>query len=364
MATTPRDVAVVPTLDEYEARLAQLWERNLRVSITSGDDYFENGGDSLLGTQLLTWIHDSFGVELSLLDLFESRTVAAQTRLIAARLQGRSPPIDKPRTEYCFFGPAKAALFGALHYPDSRRGNTGVVLCYPMGQEYMRIHRTYVELARSLAASGRLVLRFDYFGCGDSAGERICGNLERWKDDIRQAIEELRRRTGAQEVYLVGARIGANLVLEVGSEEDLGGMVLWEPIVNGADYIAALRRAHRDLLASNAELDGYAEREQPDCFLELVGYPISRQLHDEMASIDLLAGSAFNPKYDSLVLANSDKPALKQYASVRKNGGAKLDYDVVNESDGIWLKEDRKNKGLIPVQAIHAIDSWIARRAV
>lgn len=358
------DLTISGRASDYEDRLAQLWERNLGVSVSNHGDYFENGGDSLRGAQLLSWIQEHFEIEISLLDLFESRTIEAQARLLLGRLSAAKPETDKPKTEYRFFGPTDGRLFGALHRPGSNRGKVGVVLCYPMGQEYMRIHRTYVELARSLAASGWYVLRFDYFGCGDSAGDGISGNMSRWADDIRQAIHELRTNTDVHDVYLVGARIGANLALDVGAvADDIAGMVLWEPIVNGADYITALRRAHRDLLASNANLDGYDQHKQPHCFAELIGFPITKKLHDEVAAIDLLATPAPKTATDVLVLANSDKPKLKEYVSAHKNSRAKFVYLTMNESDGIWLKEDRQNKGIIPIQAIQTIISWISKKA-
>jgi uncharacterized protein len=350
---------------EYQARLARLWEKNLGVSVNSLDDYFERGGDSLRGTELLTWIYEDFGVELSLLDLFESRTIATQTDLLLAKLRSTGPATAKPITEYSFFGPEQARLFGALHHARSGGRAAGVVLCYPMGQEYMRIHRTYVELARNLADSGRDALRFDYYGCGDSGGEATDGTLKRWADDIRQAIRMLRAQTGVRKVYLAGARIGANLALDVGAEaEGLAGIVLWEPVVNGPDYIATLRRAHRDLLASNAELEGYEQRQLPDCFAELVGYPVTKELYDELAAIDLFAAPPPETMPGVLVLANSDKPRLEEFATFLRKGGAEVDYVVAGESDRIWLKEDRQHKGVIPARAVQAIVSWLTGRSV
>lgn len=351
------------TAGEYQARLAHLWEKNLGVSVGSLDDYFERGGDSLRGTELINWIYEDFGVELSLLDLFESRTIATQTDLLLSKVWSTEPVTGKPVTEYCFFGPDQARLFGALHRARSNGRKSGVVLCYPMGQEYMRIHRTYVELARNLAASGRDTLRFDYYGCGDSGGEATDGTLKRWADDICHAIQMLRAQTGVQKVYLVGARIGANLALNVGAEaEDVAGIVLWEPVVNGADHISTLRRAHRDLLTSNAELDGYELRQLPNCIAELVGFPITRELYDELAAIDLFATTPFRTMPDVLLVTNSEKPQLEAYAAFLRKGEAKLDHLIAGESDRIWLKEDRRHKGVIPARAVQAIASWLSGR--
>jgi pimeloyl-ACP methyl ester carboxylesterase len=360
--STPAQVPV-GTAGEYQARLAHLWEKNLGVSVGSLDDYFERGGDSLRGTELINWIYDAFGVELSLLDLFESRTIATQTDLLLTKVRSTQPVSGKPITEYCFFGPNQARLFGALHRARSNGRKSGVILCYPMGQEYMRIHRTYVELARSLADSGRDTLRFDYYGCGDSGGETTDGTLKRWADDICQAIQMLRAQTGVRKVYLVGARIGANLALSAGAEaEDLAGIVLWEPVVNGVDHIATLLRAHHDLLASNAELNGYEQRQLPNCFAELVGFPITKELYDGLTAIDLLSTTPSRTMPDMFVLANSEKAQLEAYVAFLRKVEARLDYVIADESDRIWLKEDRRHKGVIPARAVQAIASWLSRR--
>ena len=360
--STPAQVSV-GTAGEYQARLARLWEKNLGVSAGSLDDYFERGGDSLRGTELINWIYEDFGVELSLLDLFESRTIATQTDLLLSKARSTEPVSGKPITEYCFFGPNQARLFGALHRARSNGRKSGVILCYPMGQEYMRIHRTYVELARSLADSGRDTLRFDYYGCGDSGGEATDGTLKRWAADICQAIQMLRAQTGVRKVYLVGARIGANLALNAGAEaDDLAGIVLWEPVVNGADHIATLRRAHHDLLASNAELNGYEQRQLPNCFAELIGFPITKELYDELTAIDLLSTTPSRTMPDMLLLANSEKPQLEAYTAFLRKCEARLDYVIAGESDRIWLKEDRRHKGVIPARAVQAIASWLSGR--
>jgi pimeloyl-ACP methyl ester carboxylesterase/aryl carrier-like protein len=359
-------ISTVPSVDvdrtrQYEARLSQLWERNLGVAASPADDYFRSGGDSLRATQLLGWIRQSFGVELSLLDVFEARTIEAQARLLLDRAAAGERA--EAAAEYRFFGRGSDRLFGVLHRPAARGGRVGVALCYPMGQEYMRIHRTYVELARSLARSGFHVLRFDYYGCGDSAGDTTAGTLERWTHDIHAAVAELSDQAPVTDVYLVGSRIGANLVLNAhAARSDVAGIVLWEPIVSGPDYLSTLRRANRDLLDSNARLDGYETRQRPGAVAEFLGYPITRSLFDEVEAINLLNADV-RPQRPTLVVANAEKPALGAYVQTLTAAGCRPDYVVTNEPDGIWLKEDRQNKGVVPVRAVQSIVSWISGRA-
>jgi pimeloyl-ACP methyl ester carboxylesterase len=356
------DSAGLDRLQSCGEDLASLWERNLGTRVGAHDNYFDMGGDSLLGTQLLAWIRQQFGVELSLLDLFERPTVAAQARLLEVAMEGDRSTAARSATDYFFFDTPQASLFGALHGAADPEARSAVVLCYPIGQEYMRVHRTYVELARSLAAAGQHVLRFDYFGTGDSEGDTAEGTLARWRDDIRAALREVRSLTPAVAVHLVGSRVGANLALQAAAGADVASLVLWEPVVSGEDYVAILQRAHRDLLDNNAELAGYDQRELPGCRAEFVGFPFNSELYDELAGIDLLDGCARAVARDVLVLANSDKPGLRAFAAELATEGRRPDFLAVEETDGIWLKEDRENKGLIPARAIQAVVSWISER--
>ena len=71
-----------------------------------------------------------------------------------------------------YFGERTRRLFG-VYTPAHAAGRParGVVLCHPWGQEYLHAHRSLRKLGDLLAAAGFDVLRFDYFGTGDSAGD-------------------------------------------------------------------------------------------------------------------------------------------------------------------------------------------------
>ncbi len=73
-----------------------------------------------------------------------------------------------------FFGDPARQLFGVYHpAAEGNAAERAVVLCAPSPQEYMPTHWAYRRLAALLAKAGVHVLRFDYFGMGDSAGASI-----------------------------------------------------------------------------------------------------------------------------------------------------------------------------------------------
>jgi len=81
-------------------------------------------------------------------------------------------------------------------------------------------NRIYVQIARRLAASGFLALRFDLSGIGDS-GNRT-DNLS-LKDgvvsDVKEAMDFLAREEGARKFILVGICSGANNSLRVAQSD-------------------------------------------------------------------------------------------------------------------------------------------------
>src|SRR6187549_2852870 len=110
------------------------------------------------------------------------------------------------------FGPADRQLFGWLHLPaEGAPRRTAVVLCHPFGQEFVLAHRAFHGLARQLAAAGFAVLRFDYFGTGDSWGDFAQADPEAWKHDITAALRTLQDRVDCDDVALVGMRLGGSL---------------------------------------------------------------------------------------------------------------------------------------------------------
>ena len=69
--------------DDIEFRLVQLWEDLFDISpISVLDDFFEIGGDSLLGIRLVFSIEKEFGVSIPLQSLFENKTPEELTALI------------------------------------------------------------------------------------------------------------------------------------------------------------------------------------------------------------------------------------------------------------------------------------------
>ncbi len=71
--------------NQVEQTLAGLWSGVLGIErIGINDDFFALGGHSILATQLLFRIRESFSCDLPLRDLFQAPTIASQARLLVA----------------------------------------------------------------------------------------------------------------------------------------------------------------------------------------------------------------------------------------------------------------------------------------
>lgn len=150
---------------------------------------------------------------------------------------------------FFFFGSAERQLFGAYHAAQASRGERGAaLLCPPWGPEYIASHRILRRLAVMLAESGYNVLRFDYFGTGDSSGGREDGDLDTWYEDASLAVDELRDMSGASRVTVFGLRLGAQIAWRLAADRgDVDAVVMWDPVVDGKQYLEALVSAQFEI---------------------------------------------------------------------------------------------------------------------
>ncbi|MGA8008354.1 MAG: alpha/beta hydrolase [Thiomonas sp.] len=162
-----------------------------------------------------------------------------------------------------------------------------VLLCNPFGQEGIRAHRLYRVMSDRLAAAGYHVLRFDYYGSGDSAGDDEEWDVQGSIGDAQVALAELLRRSHAPRWSAMGLRLGGTIALETArlAPTPAQFMLLIEPVLNGRDYL-------RGLAASSLEAlnRGYGVR-----------WPLSARLRETML-----------PAPDSEALGFSISPASRE----------------------------------------------------
>lgn len=168
-----------------------------------------------------------------------------------------------------YFGSSGRRLFGCYHPPLVGGKRLGIVLCNPLGPEYFPAHRTVRFLARMLAERGIHVLRFDYYGTGDSDGTEVVANTESYVSDVAVALEELREASGVASVGLLGIRGGAEVAARASeTDEGMARLVLWDPVAHhlqrdredppvGARHSLVRKRTPILLVSTRLEPDAY-----------------------------------------------------------------------------------------------------------
>jgi pimeloyl-ACP methyl ester carboxylesterase len=253
-----------------------------------------------------------------------------------------------------YFGSSAKPLYGVFH--PARAGSPGpaVLLCYPMGSEYMRAHRAFRQASSLLTKAGAQVLRFDYFGTGDSAGEGEEASIGQWLDDTESAIDELRDMTGAKQVSLMGLRMGATIAARVAARRtDVDRVVLWDPVVSGIEYFRELLQVGRfDPLigkpAGPGEIVGT---------LAVTGFPISETLRREILKLDL-TDPALAGKMRHYLVVSQEK---QEYVELQRSWSAAntpVQYQHI-ASEGNWAEDDRFGSALIPQEIIQGVISCL-----
>jgi len=101
------DSAVAP-MDEFEQRLARIWQDVLSVdTIGTEDNFFDLGGHSLLAMRLFSLIEQEFEKNLPLTTIFSRPTISS----LADALRPRSKLVDNPYVVTLQKGRAAAPLF-------------------------------------------------------------------------------------------------------------------------------------------------------------------------------------------------------------------------------------------------------------
>ncbi len=219
--------------------------------------------------------------------------VAAEARTISSDVPGRGPHARTKMIEPMMplrLGGAERGLFGILHQPEPTRASaTCVLMCNPFGQEAVRSHRLFRVLAERLARAGHHVLRFDYHGTGDSAGNDGDGDLDGWQADIALAHQELIARSGCVRVVWVGARLGATLALSASHQvmRRPDALLAWEPLLDGAAYLDDLAHHHAQALRTTYSILPRGIELHPDD--EAMGFALTPRLREQMRTIDMSA---------------------------------------------------------------------------
>ncbi|MGD1012653.1 MAG: alpha/beta fold hydrolase [Acidimicrobiales bacterium] len=223
-----------------------------------------------------------------------------------------------------WFGDEERPAFGWFHSPADGFVRGGVVICPPLGFDYLHGHYALRLLAERLAVAGFCALRFDYEGTGDSAGGNDDpGRLDAWIATVRFAVS-LVREAGVDEVCVVGMRVGAALAAEaVATEHRIDQVVLWDPC-SGRAFLREQRAISTITLGSTAG--------SPDGSLEIPGVVYDATTATEIEGLSIEKCSLPLARR-VLVLTRADRPANRQLLAAPLAGEELLHEEAIGQAE-------------------------------
>lgn len=256
------------------------------------------------------------------------------------------------------FGVAGRQLFG-LYQPASAGVDRrhAVLLCPPFGQEAIRAQRMFRVLAERLSRDGFHVMRFDYLGTGDADGDDDVCSLDDWTRDVQQAAAELTRRSGAARCSWLGLRLGASLAALASAQaiSPPDKLILWDPVLEGAPYLAELAQAHHAELKFLHDTAWPAPKHAADTPLkEALGFPISEALRSQLLALSPSDLARLHACAVVAVISGTASPSLQTLARELVAKSVPYTSKPVGESI-VWASGDAMNTALVPMEALKAM---------
>lgn len=150
----------------------------------------------------------------------------------------------------------------------------------PIFDEKKRSQKFYAETAREFCKCGVPVIRFDYFGTGDSEGQLYEMRISESLNAIKILVEIFQTKYQTNRINLLGLRIGGDLTLELAREiqENIETLIVIEPVINGKRYLTE-QRARRKLFYKLNKMTNISENLiiNGNTYEDHQGYPISEE---------------------------------------------------------------------------------------
>ncbi|MBL8097674.1 MAG: alpha/beta hydrolase [Anaerolineales bacterium] len=189
----------------------------------------------------------------------------------------------------------KDVLLAWCHLPEHPTDHA-VVICPPVGHEFVNSYRGLRHLADGFAEKGVTTFRMEYQGVGDSSGlDTDPDRLQKWLDSIEQVVKFIKEKCNIQKISLLGLRMGATLASMISNKIEIENLMCWVPVVEGRRYIREMLALQKT--GENADLD------VDSTTLEGGGFLITRETMNELLSISL---AKIIPNAKHVFLFNTD----------------------------------------------------------
>jgi pimeloyl-ACP methyl ester carboxylesterase len=190
--------------------------------------------------------------------------------------------VSPPRLQPLRLGPDEGRLSAV--FTDAAAPRAAVLMLAPFPHEWQRSYRLFALLSNALAERGIAGLRFDYRGCGDSAGDDAEFCLSQALRDAHAALDWLQTRVQAP-VHVLAIRAGALIGGQLCAATGLT-LLAWQPVENGAAYLQALQQRDQAEL-NNRRRFPFQRLQRASAADELLGSRLHPALCAELAAARL-----------------------------------------------------------------------------
>lgn len=203
------------------------------------------------------------------------------------------------------------SCFRLVSEPADRLVRGTVIFVHGFAEEMNKSRRMAARMARLLAADGWCVVQRDLSGCGDSSGEFADASWAAWVDDIDA---ELAGAAADLPVWLWCIRAGALLAPAVLAERPHVNLLLWQPVLSGAQHLQQFLRLHagaRIVGAASADRGASPiQRLRAGEPVEVGGYQVGPALAMGLEQAVFAAPAHFAGRIVWFELSNDEAPEL------------------------------------------------------
>lgn len=250
--------------------------------------------------------------------------------------------------------PVAFSGMAGIFTPARARGGLAVLFVSPWGLEELSVRKFWRVIAGQLAENGVASLRFDLPGTGDSLDPvTVADGLAGWENAVILAAGELRRRSGAKGIVLVGQGLGAALAVRASQSIDgLSGMALLAPVVSGRFHlreIAAMSRMVDDSL-------GLADDQRQVKGTSIAGFTMADEVAAGVKRLDLMALDTV-PGVPCLVAERSTRPSDSEFSTYLGARGVAVERLAF---DGYEALTANPAVSVVPDDVAERLATWVS----
>ena len=135
---------------------------------------------------------------------------------------------------------------------------------------------------------------------------------------------------------------------------NIDGMVLWDPVVSGRDYIKELTTLHRAMLKIAHVRSKH--RRQSEESTEVLGFPLSHSMLRGLEKIDLLSVHQ-SPANNILVIDSHQKARQRPFCNHLESLDTRVEFHHLPDAR-LWNWIEDVGKVLVPHQILQCAVSW------